>query len=259
MGVMTTTDPKTLPRGLWLPAGRRVRVKFGGETIADSTRVMLLRDAPYRLHYFFPVEDVRMDLLHETDHTTHSGWRGDTRHWTVQVGGKAAENAAWTFVSAPADRPDTNGYVTFDWSVMDAWYEEDEEVFVHPRDPFTRVDTLHSSRHVQVQIDGVTVADTTRPVLLIETGLPVRYYIPQEDVRMDLLTPTGTHSRCPYKGQASYWTVAINGKPYVDMVWGYLDPLPEIPKIKGLLSFYNEKVDMIVDEVLQARPKSKFS
>ena len=136
---------------------------------------------------------------------------------------------------------------------------EDEKVFVHPRDPFTRVDTLHSSRHVQVQIDGVTVADTARPVLLIETGLPVRYYIPQEDVRMDLLTPTSTHSRCPYKGEASYWTVTINGKPYVDTVWGYLDPLPEIPKIKGLLSFYNEKVDMIVDGALQARPKSRYS
>jgi uncharacterized protein (DUF427 family) len=226
---------------------------------AETDDAMLLRDAGNSLHYFFPIEEVNMDLLIPTDHTTHSGWRGDTRHWTVKVGDRVAENAAWTYDTIPEDRPNTNGYITFDWNAMDAWYEEDEEVFVHPRDPFTRVDAIRSSRYVRIENDGVTVADTTRPVLLFETGLPTRYYIPAEDVRMELLTATDLHTSCPYKGTASYWSVEVNDSVHENIVWSYPNPIPEMPKIKGLLAFFNEKLDIYVDGVLQERPRTYWS
>ena len=137
---------------------------------------------------------------------------------------------------------------------MDQWFEEDEEIFVHPRDPHTRVDALRSSRHVRVVMAGETVAETTRPVLLFETGLPTRYYIPPEDVRLDLLEPSGAGTRCPYKGVASYHSVRVGGELVADVVWHYPFPIPECPKIEGLLAFYNERVDLYVDGELQERP-----
>ncbi len=143
------------------------------------------------------------------------------------------------------------GHIALYWNAIDAWFEEDEEVFVHPRDPYTRVDTVHSSRHVRVKVDGQVVAETRRPVLLFETGLRTRYYIPKLDVRMDLLEATSTVTHCPYKGAASYWALRVGGKTYRDFVWSYPRPIPEIPKIEDLLCFYNEKVDLYVDGVLQ--------
>jgi len=143
---------------------------------------------------------------------------------------------------------------------MDAWFEEDDEVFVHPRDPYHRVDVLNSSRHVKVIVGGEVVAETTRPRLLFETGLPTRYYIPKLDVRLDLLTPTNTSTRCPYKGKASYWTVNLGGKEFTDIVWGYPAPIPECPKIENLLCFYDEKVDAVyVDGELQPKPVTPWS
>ena len=142
---------------------------------------------------------------------------------------------------------------------MDHWYEEEEEIFVHPRDPHHRVDTVPSSRHIRVEIDGVTVAETRRPYLLFETGLPVRYYIPQEDIRMELLEPSRAHTFCPYKGEASYWSIKIGDQLYRNYVWGYMDPLEESPKIKGLPSFFNEKMQIYVDGDLEERPETPWS
>jgi uncharacterized protein (DUF427 family) len=142
---------------------------------------------------------------------------------------------------------------------MDHWFEEDEEVFVHARDPYTRIDILPSSRRVRVEIDGVTVADTTHASFLYETGLPTRYYLPKTDVRMDLLTPTDTVTMCPYKGDARYWSVTVDGQTHENVVWGYDAPLPESQKVVGLVSFYNEKVDVYVDEEPEIQPKTKFS
>jgi len=142
---------------------------------------------------------------------------------------------------------------------MDAWFEEDEQVFVHPRDPYTRVDTVHSSRHVRVEIEGVTLGETRRPILLFETGLPTRYYIPKLDVRMDLLEPSESATRCPYKGLACYWSARVGDKLIKDIVWSYPAPIPECPKIENLLSFYNEHVDLYVDGVLSTAKSSGFS
>ncbi|MDQ6774176.1 MAG: DUF427 domain-containing protein [Candidatus Dormibacteraeota bacterium] len=228
-------------------------------TVADSARAQLLFLPPPQSAYVFPRDDVRWDLLQRTEHSAALAGLGSTDLWTVEAGGKTAESAAWTIAQPPVEVADMSGYVGFRWNRMDAWYEEDDEVFVHPRDPYHRVDVLNSSRRVEVRIEGEVVARTDRPRLLFETGLPTRYYIPKMDVRLDLLEPTDTQTRCPYKGVASYWSVRVKDSVRKDLVWGYEAPIPECPKIENLLCFFNEKVDIHVDGVLQERPHSPWS
>ena len=150
-------------------------------------------------------------------------------------------------------------HVKVDWDAVEHWFEEDEEVFVHPRSPFTRIDALASSRHVVVRVDGEVVADSHRPTILFETGLPPRYYLPPDDVRTELLTPTDTSTGCPYKGVARYWTVTVDGVDHPVLVWGYDDPLPESAPVKGLMCFYNEKVELEVDGQLLEPPVTHFA
>jgi uncharacterized protein (DUF427 family) len=152
------------------------------------------------------------------------------------------------------------GLVRFRWEAMDEWLEEDEPVYTHPRDPYKRVDILASSRHVQVHVDGMLVADSHQPRILFETSLPPRYYLPPGDVRLDLLRPSPkpmTH--CPYKGAAGYWDVVIGDAVHEGLAWQYRSPLPESQKIAGLIAFFDERVDVTVDGVRQDRPRSPFS
>jgi uncharacterized protein (DUF427 family) len=134
---------------------------------------------------------------------------------------------------------------------MDHWFEEEEEVFLHPHHPYHRVDTIPSSRHVEVFVDGTKIAETTRPFLLFETGLPTRYYLPEADVEKAYLLPSTSHSVCPYKGTASYYTVKVGEDALQDVSWYYPDPIPEAPKLKGLVAFWPEKdrkrVQILVD------------
>ena len=239
------------------PSQKRVRTYLGGQLIADTTRAMFVWEIPYYPAYYLPIEDVRADLLVATATITHSPSRGDAHHFTVKAGGKEAVDAAWTYPDSPIEA--LRNLVRIDWAAMDSWFEEDQEVFVHPRDPYRRVDALPSSRRVRVEIDGVTVADSSHPTLLFETGLPVRYYLPKPDVRMDLLTPTDTATHCPYKGTARYWTVRIGDRAIDDIAWSYPTPLPESINVAGLVAFYNEKVDIWVDGELEPRPKTPFS
>lgn len=171
------------------------------------------------------------------------------RIFTVSAGGQERAGAALLYEQSPFD--ELQDTIRFDWSTMDAWFEEDEEVFTHPRDPYTRVDILPSSRHVRVEVDGVVVAESTKPTLLFETGLPTRYYLPKTDVRMDLLTPTAASSHCPYKGRAGYWSLSLGETFLEDVAWSYRTPLPESQKIAGLVCFYPERVDLYVDGRLQ--------
>jgi uncharacterized protein (DUF427 family) len=228
---------------------------FGGVMVASSKRMRLLYE-PGRLPvYYFPRDDVRLDLLAPSDHRTESEHLGTAQYFDVHASERRAEHAAWCY-----DKPELSSYIAFDWNTMDAWYEEDDEIFVHPRDPYKRVDVLRSSRHVQVVLGGETVADSTRPSLLFETHMPVRYYIPRMDVRLGLLTPSETRTRCPYKGVASYWSANVNGQAFTDIVWGYEVPIPECPKIEQLMCFFNERVDAIyVDGDLQEKPQTKWS
>lgn len=238
---------------------RRVRAVFHGEVVADSRRVKLMHEAGLLPVYYFPIEDVRMDLLEETDHSTHCPFKGDASYWSVRVGDQVAENAVWGYPDPIEGAPPIKGLVAFYWNKMDAWFEEAEQVYVHPRDPYHRVDILESDRHVKVTINDEVVAESERPKILFETGLPPRYYLPPEDVREEVLRPSEKTTMCPYKGEASYHSVEAGGEIVEDIVWFYEDPIPEAPRIKGLLSFFNERVDLEVDGEAQERPRTQWS
>lgn len=241
------------------PNHRRVRVFFGGEVVADSSKTLYLFETGHLPVYYFPRDSVRFDLLEPSSHQTHCPYKGDASYYTVTAGGQRYENAVWAYPDPIDSVPELRDYVAFYWEQADAWYEEDDEVFKHARDPYHRVDVLNSSRHVQVLVNGVLVAESRRPRLLFETGLPVRYYLPKLDVRLDLLEPSPTRTRCPYKGEAAYWSVQAGGGLHQDIVWGYPAPVPEAPKIENLLAFYNEKVDIVVDGEPQERPVTHWS
>lgn len=232
---------------------KRVRTYLGGRVVADTTSALLVWEVPYYPTYYFPLDDVDASALKATGATRHSPSRGDGVVHTVVSGSVEAKDAALSYPDSPLT--EIRGHVRFEWDAMDAWFEEDEEVFVHPRDPYTRVDILAAQRHVRIEVDGVTVADSRSPRILYETGLPPRYYLPKTDVRLDLLEPSDTVTHCPYKGSAEYWTV--NGGK--DLAWSYRTPVAESQKIAGLVAFYDEKLDVYVDGVLQERPKTKFS
>ncbi len=239
------------------PGAKRIRAYLAGELVADTTHPLLVWEGPHYPVYYFPPGDVRSELLHEDGGLAHSPSRGDGRTFTVTAGGRQAAGAALCYDSSPVE--ELRGLIRLDWDAMDAWFEEDEEVFTHARDPYTRVDILQSSRRVQVEVGGVTVADSLSPRLLFETGLPVRYYLPRTHVRMDLLELSEAVSHCPYKGQAQSWSVRLDDGLHENQAWSYPTPLPESAGIAGLMAFYNEKVDILLDGVRQERPRSKFS
>jgi len=242
------------------PSPRRVRAMAGGETVADSTAMRLLHEPGHLPVYYFPRADVRMDLLRPSGHETHCPWKGVARYWSVAANGGAIENAAWSYDDPYSQVAGIAGYVSFTWSKMEHWYEEDEEVFVHARDPYKRVDVIDSSRPVVVIVGGETVATTSRARFLFETGLPTRYYIPRADVRADLLEPSQESTRCPYKGVAAYHSVRVGEKLFKDIVWYYPEPIAECPRIKDHLCFFNEHVDAIlVDGVETPRPETHWT
>jgi uncharacterized protein (DUF427 family) len=216
---------------------RRIRAGFGGETVLDSTRAMLLHETGLGPQLYIPNDDIRQELLTATTHHTHCPFKGDASYWSVTAGGRTAENAMWAYPEPTPESDWLRGYAAFYWDRLDEWYDEDERVEGHIRDPFHRVDARQSSRHVRVVAeDGEVLAETARPYLVSETGLPNRFYFPPEDVRGELLTATDTHTVCPYKGTASYWSV----KDMKDAVWSYPDAHGDAQKISGYLSFLHE-------------------
>jgi uncharacterized protein (DUF427 family) len=238
---------------------RRIRARFGGETIVDSRHAKLLHEQAHLPIYYFPREEVRMDLLEPTDHSTRCPFKGEASYWSVRAGGRVAENAAWGYPDPLDDAPPLAGYVAFYWNKMDEWLEEDEPAIVHARDPYHRVDVLDTSRHVRVSVNGEVVADTTRAKVIFETGLPPRWYIPPEDVKAEALEDSDTRTGCAYKGFASYRTVRAGDAEEEDVVWLYEDPRREAEQIKGYLAFFNERVDLELDGELQERPQTPWS
>jgi uncharacterized protein (DUF427 family) len=227
----------------WLPSPRRVRVELGGVTVAASTRMMLLRQHGFLPVYYFPADDVRLDLLEASDWTTESPYKGVATYFHVRAGDRLAESAAWTYLDPKPGSPDTRGYYSFDWHGMDAWYEEDERIHAHARDPYRRVDAIPSSRHVEVRVGGEVVAETRRPVVLLETELVPRWYVPKADVRLDLLVPSETYSLCPYKGRAAYYSVRLGDTVHEDAAWYYRHPLADVQSVENHLCFWQERDD----------------
>jgi uncharacterized protein (DUF427 family) len=235
---------------------KRIRAYLGGELVVDTVRPWLVWESPYYPQYYLPATDVLAKLV-PTGETEHSPSRGTAELLDVVTPRGTANKAARRYPDSPIEA--LRELVRLDWPAMDEWLEEDEPVYVHPRDPYTRVDILGSSRRVRVEVDGVTVAESGAPRILFETGLPPRYYLPLSDVRLDLLRPSSTQTHCPYKGTAGYWSIEVGGKTYDDLVWIYRTPLPESQKIAGLACFYNERVDIFVDGVREERPRSPFN
>jgi uncharacterized protein (DUF427 family) len=212
------------------PCPRRIRARRGGATVLDTLRAFYVWEVPYYPAYYLPVEHVDPALL--------------------------ALDSTQTFESGPFA-----GLAHVDWHAVDAWFEEDEEVFGgHPRSPYARVDAIRSSRRIRVEIDGVVLAESTAPVLLFETGLPTRHYIQRTDIDFSHLERTGTTTYCPYKGTTSdYWSARIGDALHEDIAWSYAYPSPQVLQIAGLVAFYDEKIDTFLDGEPVARPRTKFS
>ena len=239
------------------PTPRWVRVRAGDIWVADSRRALLLAwYGPDILPtYCFPAEDVRTDLL------APSAGGGSTvavAH-DVQVGDAVLPGAAMRFGDPGPPLSAVAGHWSFTWDGRVSWFEEALEVHVHARDPTKRVDVVPSERRIRVEVAGQVLAESTRPHALFETTLPTRWYLPVDDVEWELLEPSDTVSQCPYKGTARYWSVRAGGEVHRDLAWSYPEPVVECPRIAGLVCFFNEKVDMVIDGVPQPRPITPWS
>ena len=235
---------------------KRVRALVEGRTAVDTLRPLLVWEKRSYPIYYVPVEDVRGELV-DTGRTHHSPGRGDGHIQDLHLpDGLVVPEAALIYPEPEVDV--LREHVRFAWAKVDAWFEEDEEVFVHPRDPYVRVDALPSSRHVVVERDGITLAESTRPLLLFETGLVTRTYLPRTDVRLDLLVTSDTVTRCPYKGMATYYHLRADDVHVDDVAWSYPFPTRESLPIAGLVCFHDEQVDLILDGSSQPRPERPF-
>ena len=252
MAVQITNKPPDQLR--WEPCPRWVRAELGGTTILDSRRAIYVWESGrYLPVYAVPREDVTDGVLRPA--AGEPPPHGDpVESLAVAANGTVADHAAWVYEDA-----DLRGYVAFKFTALDRWFEESEEIGIHPRDPHHRVDALPSERHVRIELDGETLAESRAPVTLFETGLPVRYYLAPEDVRQELLVHSDSHTGCPYKGTASYWTVKTAAGEYADLAWYYPEPVDALAIIRGRIAFYNEKVDVHIDGELQERPRTQWS
>ena len=245
--------PARVERGL-----KRVRAYLAVDLVADTPAPLLVWENPGYPAYYIPAQDIRASLVPAGRSDSHPRM-GEAELLHVKTPTATAELAARRYPGSPV--PALRQAIRLDWAAMTEWLEEDEPVYVHPRDPYKRVDILASSRLVRVEVDGVTVAESGQPRILFETGLVPRYYLPLTDLRADLLRRSDRSTQCPYKGTATYWSVdtgqaAADGHLHRDIAWMYRTPLPESQKIAGLACFYNERVDLYLDGVPQPRPAS---
>jgi uncharacterized protein (DUF427 family) len=259
-----TTDPAdytiTLPPTRVEPSPRGVRVRAGDSLVADSRRALLLSwYGPGMLPtYCLPPEDVDTSLLTRAA-DPGPGLGGVTVPHDVRAGDRVLAGVAHLFRDPPQQLAALAGHWTFAWDAGLSWFEEAMEVHVHARDPRHRVDVVPSDRRVRVELDGVVLAESARPHALFETSLPTRWYLPADDVRDEALEPSDTVTSCPYKGTARYWSARVGDGLRRDVAWSYPDPIPECPRVAGLVCFFNERVDLVVDGERQDRPVTPWS
>ncbi|KAJ7650079.1 hypothetical protein FB45DRAFT_886862 [Roridomyces roridus] len=232
-------------------SSKRVRVLFGGAVVVDTTEAKLVWGR-YGPAYYFPQSQLLEEYLQNGAASNDSSNSGVV--YDLVVGTKKAEGAVTVYSNPSAAQQHLQGLVNIKFSAADAWFEEDDQLFIGPKNPYHRVDVLNSSRHIRIEIDGVEVANSRSPKLLYETGYRVRTYIPKTDCRLDLLVPSDHKTACPYKGEAHYYHVQLTPEKRVDnVVWWYLNPNLECAQISGLVAFYDEKLDVFVDGVKQSR------
>ncbi|MGH7911612.1 MAG: DUF427 domain-containing protein [Candidatus Dormibacteraceae bacterium] len=228
------------------PFPRRVRATFGGETVLDTDSGQLLYESNLVPQLYVPWEDVRRDLLAPTDRHTTCPFKGDADYWSLTVGDRTLENVVWSYPTPNEEATWLEPFAAFYWEPLDAWYDEEERVFGHLRDPFTRVDVRRSSRLVRVTAGDRLLAESHRAKVLCETGLPNRWYFPLEDCRVDLLTATETRTHCPYKGWASYF--ALGERPQGgDVAWTYERPFSGVLEVRDHLSFFGDQVTVSIE------------
>ncbi len=251
--------PPTLPPvNHTAPVPRRIRALLDGHVVVDTTSALYLWEWSHYPQYYIPIDDIDPTVLVDEQREQRLS-RGTARRYALQVG-DVVRPAALRVYGGDATVEGLAGRARFEWDALDAWFEEDEQVFVHPRDPYTRVDALRSTRTVRVELDGVILAESASPVLVFETGLPTRYYLNRTEIDFTHLSPTETVTACPYKGTTSgYWTVRLGDATYADIAWAYDFPTRQLSPIAGLVAFYNEKVDTYLDGRLLDRPVTHFS
>jgi uncharacterized protein (DUF427 family) len=252
-------DPPTGSVLFWDPVPYRLRGVFAGETVFDTTGARLLHETGHLPVYYVPEDSLRDDLLEPTDHTTHCPHKGDARYRSIRVGDRVADNAVWSYPDPLEHAGFLAGYAAVYWDRLHTWLAEDAELLGHARDPYHRIDVFPTSRRVRVSLEGVELADSTRALALYESGLPPRFYLPREDVRMELLEPSERHTRCAYKGLASYWHVRLGDEVQDDLAWTYPDPEHDAPEIEGRIAFFDERVDVELDGVARERPATQWS
>jgi uncharacterized protein (DUF427 family) len=233
-------------RLLMHPFPRRVRAEFAGQTVLDTRNGVLLHETGLPPAFYVPEADLRSELLEDTEHSTHCPFKGDASYRSIRVGDRVAENAVWAYREPLPAAHWLSGYASVYWSAVDRWWDEDDEAVGHLPDPFHRVDIRATSQRVRVLAGEQVLAESTQALVLSETGLPNRYYLPESDVRGELLKPTESRTVCPYKGWASYWTVTLDGQELTDAVWSYLEPLPESTRIAGYQSFLHDDITVEV-------------
>ena len=237
------------------PSPKRVRVFVGGSVVADSRDAFMLHESGHQPVYYFPPSDVDMSRMAASDHATSCPTKGDASHYTITAGSTVVENGAWSYPSVVDGAPERlAGLIAFYFDKVERWMEEDEEIVGHPRDPYHRIDVLACSDRFRVLKRGELLAETTRALALFESNLPTRYYFPREDVVAGL-EDSDTHTICPYKGTASYFTVRLaDGTLVKDLVWYYPEPRADASRVTGLVCFYNERIEIERNGVMLERP-----
>jgi len=239
------------------PVPRRIRATLGGVTVIDTTRAIYLWEWQHYPQYYIPLADIDAGALVDERRNQRVS-RGTVAVHSLRVGETERPHCVRAFTESSLEG--LVGRARVDWDALDAWFEEDEEVFVHPRDPYKRVDALRSTRNVRVELEGLALAESASPVMVFETGLPTRYYLNRTEVEFANLVPSDTVTACPYKGRTSgYWSVRAGEQLHADLAWCYDFPTRQLQPIAGLIAFYNEKVDILLDGVLLERPQTHFS
>ncbi|HWC27317.1 MAG TPA: DUF427 domain-containing protein [Solirubrobacteraceae bacterium] len=232
----------------------RLRAVVGGRVVLDSTRASVLHETGHQIVPYVPLEDFDRAVLRRSDTVTHCPFKGDASYWSLRVGGHELDDAVWAYEQPLASAAWLAGLAALRWDKADAWFVEDEVAFgPHLRDPYHRVDVFEASRPVTVHAGEHLIARTTRPKLLFETSLPVRVYVPRADVLAGALVPSQKRTQCPYKGQATYFSVQLDGRRIDDAAWTYETPLPEAHKVTGDVCFVAEGIDVDVGEPTDRR------
>lgn len=234
----------------WEPVPYRVRAVVAGEVLVDSRNAHLLHETGHLPIYYFPPEDVRLEVLVASDTTSACPYKGEANYYSSS----GVEDLVWEYREPLESVSFIAGQLALYWRKADEWLVEDERVHAHARDPYHRVDIYPTSRHVRVLLDGECIADSTRVKGLFETGHPPRWYFPVDDVRMELLEPSATETLCAYKGRASHF----HALGHEDVAWTYPEPLSDGERVRGLIAFYGERVDLELDGVLQERPPTQW-